>query len=127
MRVGALEHPNSVTLGASSESLAEGLGPFFGEVAHEYFHAWNLMRIRPAEYADVTYRTRRVARTVVQRGTLDVLLGPPASPRGSPCRYTDALRASRTLIARYLSSPWQRHFSAERVSEAEYGWRAGLP
>ena len=54
---GALEHPGSVSLGARSQELAQGSAPFFGELAHEYFHTWNLMRIRPAEYRDVSYRT----------------------------------------------------------------------
>src|ERR1051325_11438636 len=42
---------------ARSRELAEGLASFAGELAHEYFHSWNLMRIRPAEYGDVSYRT----------------------------------------------------------------------
>src|SRR6185503_4459551 len=57
--VGSLEHLNSVTIGASSAELARGLAGMFAEAAHEYNHTWNLMRIRPAEYQSVTYRTQR--------------------------------------------------------------------
>lgn len=119
---GALEHPNSVTLGASSESLAEGLGPFFGEVTHEYFHAWNLMRIRPAEYADVTYRTPTPSRGLWFSEGLsmfysDLLRRRAGLPVGTPTRSEHLA----SLIERYLSSPGNARLSAERVSEAEYG------
>jgi predicted metalloprotease with PDZ domain len=122
---GALEHPNSVTLGASSESLTGDLGPFFGEVAHEYFHAWNLMRIRPVEYADVTYRTPTPSRGLWFSEGLsmfysDLLRRRAGLPVGKPTR-TEHLAS---LIERYLSSPGNGLLSAERVSEAEY---AGAP
>src|SRR5207244_12479519 len=55
---GSLEHLNSLTIGAPSADLARHLTGFFGETAHEFTHTWNLMRIRPAEYQSVTYRTQ---------------------------------------------------------------------
>jgi len=55
--VGSLEHNNSVTVGAPSSQLANSMGGILSEIAHEYFHTWNLMRIRPVEYRDVDYKT----------------------------------------------------------------------
>jgi predicted metalloprotease with PDZ domain len=119
---GALEHPSSVTLGAPSASLAEGLESFFGELAHEYFHSWNLMRIRPVEYTDVTYRTPPRSRGLWFSEGLsmfysDLLRRRAGLPVGTPGRIAHL----ESIIARYLSSPGNARLSAERVSEAAYG------
>jgi len=119
---GGLEHPASVTLGARSRDLAERLPPFLGEVAHEYFHTWNLMRIRPAEYRDVSYRTPPRSRGLWFSEGLsmfysDVLRRRAGLPAATPTRVAHL----ESLIARYLSSPGNGRLSAERVSEAEYG------
>ena len=53
---GGLEHANSVTLGVRSDALAKDPDEHLPETAHEFFHAWNLMRIRPAEYQSVTWK-----------------------------------------------------------------------
>lgn len=44
---GALEHRNSVTLGMPSRDLARDPYMYLTEMAHEFFHAWNLMRLFP--------------------------------------------------------------------------------
>jgi predicted metalloprotease with PDZ domain len=44
---GALEHKNSVTVGMPSKDLAKDPRAYLSELAHEYFHAWNLMRLYP--------------------------------------------------------------------------------
>lgn len=123
---GGLEHPSSVTLGASSRSLAEGLAPFFGELAHEFFHAWNLMRIRPVEYADVTYRTPTRSRGLWFSEGMSMfysdLLRRRAGLGASTTTRTAHLEA---LIGRYLAAPGNGRLSAERVSEAAYGGGPG--
>lgn len=56
---GGLEHHNSAALICSRESLpvsgstrvASAYREFLGLVSHEYFHLWNVKRIRPAEFA----------------------------------------------------------------------------
>ncbi len=52
---GALEHLNSVTLGTPSAMLASHMNYFCEEIAHEFSHTWNLMRIKPAEYTELNY------------------------------------------------------------------------
>ncbi len=42
-----MEHRNSTVL-SSQGSLARGRVPLLGTVSHEFFHAWNVERIRPA-------------------------------------------------------------------------------
>ena len=44
---GGLEHFNSVTIGAQSRELAKDPRAYMGEIAHEFFHTWNLMALNP--------------------------------------------------------------------------------
>ena len=44
---GALEHANSVTIGMPSRDLAADPRAYLTELAHEFFHAWNLVRLYP--------------------------------------------------------------------------------
>ena len=119
---GALEHPASVSLGARSRELADGSAAFLGELAHEYFHTWNLMRIRPVEYRDVSYRTPPRSRGLWFSEGLsmfysDLLRRRAGLPVSTPTRAAHL----ETAIARYLSNPGYARLSAERVSVAEYG------
>lgn len=52
---GALEHGNSVTIGTPQGALSSSTSYLYEEVAHEFFHSWNLMAIRPAPYTDLNY------------------------------------------------------------------------
>jgi predicted metalloprotease with PDZ domain len=80
------------------------------------------MRIRPVEYADVTYRTPTPSRGLWFSEGLsmfysDLLRRRARLPVGKPTRAEHLA----SLIERYLSSPGNGRLSAERVSEAEYG------
>ena len=119
--LGALEHAGSVTLGMPSRSLADDPSGFFQETAHEYFHAWNLMRIRPAEYRDVSYRRMPRSRGLWFSEGLtlfytDLLLRRAGLRPDAPTRAAHL----QALIARYFATPGNARLSAERVSEAEY-------
>ncbi len=60
---GGLEHRNSTALIASRRDLprlgdarmGEGYTTLLGLVSHEYFHTWNVKRLRPAEFAHYDY------------------------------------------------------------------------
>jgi predicted metalloprotease with PDZ domain len=52
---GALEHANSVTIGASAGKLRNHLQDLYEQLAHEFFHTWNLVNIEPAGYTDLNY------------------------------------------------------------------------
>ncbi len=45
---GGLEHLNSTTIGLDAGRMADDVKNASGVVAHEFFHAWNVKRIRPA-------------------------------------------------------------------------------
>jgi predicted metalloprotease with PDZ domain len=52
---GGLEHLNSTTIGVSGDVLARNPAGAEGVSAHEFFHTWNVKRIRPAELGPFDY------------------------------------------------------------------------
>lgn len=123
---GALEHLNSVTVGAPSGDLARDPNASLGEFAHEYFHTWNGTRIRPAEYGGVDYRPQPLASGlwVTEGWTMyyaDLLRRRAGDALEDSTRATHVAR----LIAAYLREGGYADFSAERVSRAEYSGDPG--
>jgi predicted metalloprotease with PDZ domain len=53
---GGLEHLNSTTIGARSSELARDPHSYIGVTAHEFFHLWNVKRIRPAVLGPFDYQ-----------------------------------------------------------------------
>ena len=61
---GGLEHRNSTALIASRSDLprlgdsrlTDGYVTLLGLISHEYFHTWNVKRLRPAEFAHYEYK-----------------------------------------------------------------------
>ncbi len=60
---GGLEHRNSTALICTRRDLpragskvGEGYTTLLGLISHEYFHSWNVKRLRPAEFARYDYR-----------------------------------------------------------------------
>jgi predicted metalloprotease with PDZ domain len=116
---GALEHANSVTVGVPSAELAKDPVDALGEIAHEYFHTWNLVRIRPAEYRGVSHQPAPpVAGLWFSEGLTmyyaDLLLRRAGLPVADSTRPLHVAR----LIARYLASPGNARLSAEQVSRS---------
>ena len=120
--LGSLEHNNSVTVGAPGSQLANGFGNILPEIAHEYFHTWNLMRIHPIEYGDVNYKTPPLSKGLWFSEGLtifytDLLL------RRAGLYVFDSTRSFHleNLVRRYTATPAFLKFSAEKISEASYG------
>lgn len=118
---GALEHLNSVTLGAPSKDLAEDPNSSLEEVAHEYFHNWNLMRIRPAEYHGLDYKAPEPSRGLwfsegMSMYYADLLL----RRAGVMGEDTTRIQHLRRLLTRYLNNPGNVAVSPERVSMVAY-------
>jgi len=119
---GGLEHNNSVTLGAPVSHLQKDKKDFFDELAHEYFHTWNLMRIHPVEYGDVNYKKQKLSRGLWWSEGLTLFYADLLLRRGRLQVY-DSSRIDHleTLLKRYFNSPGHYKISAEKVSEAAYG------
>ncbi len=52
---GGLEHLNSTTIGLDADRMAANVKNADGIVAHEFFHTWNVKRIRPAVLGPFDY------------------------------------------------------------------------
>jgi len=118
---GALEHPDGVTHGAPSADLAGDPDALLEETAHEYFHLWNLMRIKPAGYGGVTYQPRALSTGLwVSEGF--TMFYADLLPRRAGLPLPDSTRARHLerLLTRYLENPVFAHFSAERISQSSY-------
>lgn len=63
---GGLEHLNSTVLGASRNSYntEAGLLRFLGLVSHEYFHLWNVKRLRPIALGPFNYDQENYTRNL---------------------------------------------------------------
>lgn len=123
---GGLEHANSVTLGAASAALARDPLSSMPETAHEFFHAWNLMRIRPAEYRTVDYRVQPPTSSLWFSEGLTIFYADLTLRRaGLPTSDSTRTQHLTNIIARYLSMPGLARYSAERVSQVAYNAEDG--
>ena len=123
---GGLEHPNSVTLGARSSELAENPLSLMREIAHEFFHTWNLMRIRPAEYRGVDYRVQPpVAGLWFSEGYSIFYSDLMRRRAGMIPEQPTRLAHLEELLGRYLNDPAYEKHSAEAISRVEYNSQPG--
>jgi predicted metalloprotease with PDZ domain len=123
---GGLEHANSVTLGAPSEQLARAQAELLGEAAHEYVHAWNLVRIRPVERGPISYQQSGQSRGLWWSEGLTMYYADVLARRaGIPTVDSTRIGHVERLIARYLFNPGNSRISAERAGLAEYGTSPG--
>jgi len=119
---GGLEHSNSVTLGAQSSHLSKDMTEFMGELAHEYFHTWNLVRIHPIEYGDVGYKEQQLSKGLWFSEGLTMFYADLLSRRADlPVEDSTRIAHLERLIRRYYSSPGNHKVSPEKVSVAAYG------
>jgi predicted metalloprotease with PDZ domain len=119
---GALEHNNSVTIGAPSDDLSKDITSYLGEIAHEYFHTWNLMRIHPVEYGDVSYKTPPLSKGLWWSEGLTIFYADLLRRRaGLPAFDSSRIFHLENLVRRYSANPAYQKFSAEKISEAAYG------
>jgi len=115
-RGGGLEHLNSTTIGVTSETLARNPRAAESVSAHEFFHAWNVKRIRPVELGPFDYE--REVRTVnlwwsegVTDYYADVILA--RAGLDSPADFAQGLG---TAIGNHRTNPARLLISPERAS-----------
>ena len=115
-RGGGLEHLNSTTIGVTTQTLARNPRGAETVSAHEFFHAWNVKRIRPVELGPFDYEHE--VRTVnlwwsegVTDYYADVILA--RADLDSP---DDFARGLATTIGNYRSNPARLLVSPERSS-----------
>jgi predicted metalloprotease with PDZ domain len=52
---GGLEHTNSVSIGTQSSNLARNPNSYLEQIAHEFFHTWNEVQVRPMSWIGVRH------------------------------------------------------------------------
>jgi len=118
---GGLEHRNSVTLGASSADLARDARAVIPETAHEFFHTWNLLAIKPIEYHEIDYRTQPPVASLWFSEGLTMFYADLLQRRaGIPVRDSTRTAHLERLIGSYLANPAYGRFSAESISRVAY-------
>jgi predicted metalloprotease with PDZ domain len=119
---GALEHASSVTLGIPASRLDDDFADYLNEICHEYFHTWNLVRIKPVEYGDISYKKQPLSKGLwFSEGFTMYYADLVALRAGLPISDTSRIKHLERLIRRYYNSPGHRSISPEKVSMAEYG------
>jgi predicted metalloprotease with PDZ domain len=116
----ALEHGSSVTIGVPSAELSRNPRARIDDIAHEFFHTWNLVAIHPDSYGHLSYM-RPAPTTGLWLGegvTLyyaDVLVR-----RAGLADSTTGTRAERLadLLSRYYGATWRGRVSPEAASLA---------
>ena len=106
-----MEHRNSTIL-TSGSSLASNPGGILGTVSHEYFHQWNVERIRPAELEPFDF----------ERANMTAFAGVVAARHGAALRdYASLRRWSVEQPADFWAELWR--FADVRASR---GWERVL-
>ena len=118
---GGLEHRNSVTLGVQSAELARNPNSGVPETAHEFFHTWNLLAIKPIEYREIDYRTQPPVASLWFSEGLTMFYADLLQRRaGIPVRDSTRTAHLERLIGSYLANPAYGRFSAESISRVAY-------
>lgn len=125
---GGLEHANSATFGVQSRTLAEGMAEDLADISHEYFHTWNLVRIRPAERVGSITPTQTGQSRGLWFSEGMTILYADLLARRAHLPVTDSTRARHLehLLTRYYSSAGDTSVGPERTSFAEYGGSPGM-
>ena len=123
---GALEHGNSVTLGAPSKDLASDPRVLLMETAHEFFHTWNLVTMRPVEYRDIDYRTQPPVSSLWFSEGLTMFYADLLLRRaGVALRDSTRIAHLERLLSSYANNPAYARFSAEQISRVAYNAEPG--
>jgi predicted metalloprotease with PDZ domain len=123
---GGLEHFNSVTLGVTPASLAEGPHSHIRETAHEFIHTWNLMRLRPVERGGVSYTQSGRSTGLWWSEGLTIFYADLLTRRaGLPVEDSTRVAHLAQAIGSYLGNPGNGAVAPERASYAEYGGQPG--
>lgn len=113
---GGLEHLNSATMSAPAQELAQNAEATAGLTAHEYFHAWNVKRIRPVELGPFAY-DREVHTTGLwwAEGVTDYFAN-EINRRTDLLTDDAARRELAATITSYLANPGHDRISPQRAS-----------
>lgn len=114
---GALEHRNSVTIGLPSADVAKDPNSYLVEIAHEFFHTWNLVALHPDQYLKLSYKPAPPT-SGIWFGEGVTMYYAYLIPRrmGFPAQGRTRIQQLEDDIGQYFSAPGNFHFSPEQAS-----------
>jgi predicted metalloprotease with PDZ domain len=124
-RVNGFEHRDCVTLELPNAALARHERYFDGVIAHEFFHAWNMIRIHSAEYTGPDYREVKLSGLWFSEGFTMYYADLILRRAGLPVEEATRQAHLESLMADYLQDPGVSLYSAEQASRAAFGRQTG--
>lgn len=113
---GGLEHLNSTTIGAPGAALFKDPLAEASTTAHEFFHLWNVKRLRPAALGPFDYSTRvRSTALWFSEGVTDYFAEEILRRAGIEDEVA-ARRALEANLTSYFGNPGHARVSPERAS-----------
>ena len=113
---GGLEHLNSTTIGARADTLSKDPLAVASTTAHEFFHLWNVKRLRPAALGPFDYqRPVRTTSLWWSEGVTDFFAA-EIMRRSGLVSETGARDELAGAIQSFLANPAHRTISPERAS-----------
>jgi predicted metalloprotease with PDZ domain len=110
-----MEHRNSTIL-TSSSSLANNAGGLLGTVSHEFFHAWNVERIRPRSLEPFDFERANMSEELWFAEGFTSYYGPLAIKRAGITSLDDYARAIGFGVSNVLTAPGRLYFSPVEMS-----------
>ncbi len=117
-KFGGLEHLNSTALQYCSMGLQNRKGylQWLALVAHEYFHTWNVKRIRPRELGPFDYVNENYTKMHWLTEGLTSFMDEVLVYRAGLCTMEEYLEMQVGNLNRYLSTPGRKFHSLEDSS-----------
>jgi len=115
---GGIEHLNSTSLGFQRDRFAkeEGWRSFYGLVAHEFFHLWNVKRIRPDALGPFDYTKENYTRSLWVAEGITSYYGDLMVRRAGLVSDREYLEGLARKIQDYQNTPGRLQMSAEEAS-----------
>jgi len=115
---GGLEHKNSCALQFDGRKLADRKTylRWLSLVAHEYFHVWNVKRIRPANFSQLDYQKEHYTTLLWLAEGLTSFMDDLLVLRSGLCSLEEYLHALTKAFKRYYKNTGRHHQSLEESS-----------
>jgi len=115
---GGLEHANSTVLHFDGSKLLERKSylKWLSLVSHEYFHTWNIKRIRPRELGPFDYRNENYTRMLWLAEGLTSFMDELYVLRSGLCNLEEYLDMQKGNLKNYFNIPGRRYHSLEDSS-----------
>lgn len=110
-----MEHRNSTVM-SSRRSLASAYAGLLGTASHEFFHAWNVERIRPASLEPFNFEEANISGELWLAEGFTSYYGDLALVRAGLKSHNDALVEIAGLVNGLLTAPGARFGSAVEMS-----------